>query len=101
MEIHLAYNIIQLDYRHSTQILLETNSSNITKQDKKTPTCRRQPVGYLQAWMRIWTWDDRVQSQQVAKVELKHGTATVQAQHGDHLAMLPPKVYVNMNDGST
>ena len=35
MEIHLAYNIIQLDYRHSTQILLETNSSNITKQDKK------------------------------------------------------------------
>ena len=37
----------------------------------------------------------------MAKVQLERRTAAVQAQHGDHLAMLPPKVYVNMNDGFT
>ena len=25
----------------------------------KTPTGRRQPVGYLQAWPRTCTWDNR------------------------------------------
>ena len=33
----------------------------------KTTTGRRQPVGYLQAWPRIWTRDDRAQIQQVAR----------------------------------
>ena len=34
----------------------------------KKKTWRRQSVGYLQAWLRIWTWDDQEQIQQVAKV---------------------------------
>ena len=33
-----------------------------------------QPVGYLQAWLRIWTWDNREQIQQVARAELEPGT---------------------------
>ena len=33
------------------------------------------PVGYLQAWPRIWTRDDREQIQQVARPGIKPGTA--------------------------
>ena len=39
--------------------------------NKKKKTWRRQPVGYLQAWLRIWTRDDQEQIQQVAKVGLE------------------------------
>ena len=38
--------------------------------NKKKPW-RRQPVGYLQAWLRIWTRDDQEQIQQVVKVGLE------------------------------
>ena len=37
----------------------------------KKKTWRRQPVGYLQAWLGIWTWDNQEQIQQVAKVGLE------------------------------
>ena len=35
------------------------------------PTGRRQPVGYLQVWSRIWTRDDQEQIQQVARARLE------------------------------
>ena len=37
----------------------------------KKKTWRRQPVHYLQAWLRIWTRDDQEQILQVAKVGLE------------------------------
>ena len=37
----------------------------------KKKTWRRQPVGYLQAWLGIWTRDDQEQILQVAKVGLE------------------------------
>ena len=43
----------------SSGLLLKKYKYNIT--GLKTPTGKRQPVGYLQAWPRIWTWDDREQ----------------------------------------
>ena len=36
-----------------------------------TPTSDRQPVGYLQAWPRIRTRDDREQIQRVARAGLE------------------------------
>ena len=39
--------------------------------NRNKKTRRRQPVGYLQAWLRIWTRDNQEQIQQVAKVGLK------------------------------
>ena len=65
-----------------------TNNSNTT--ELKTPTGRRQPVGYLQAWPRIWTRDDREQIQKVARAEHEPGTAGLRVQRADHLATLPP-----------
>ena len=44
----------------------------------KTPTGRRKPVGYLQAWPRIRTPDDIEQIQQVARAGLETGTTTLQ-----------------------
>ena len=52
----------------------------------------RQPVGYLQAWPRIWTLDDQEQIQQAARAELKHGAARLRVRHADHSATLPPVV---------
>ena len=66
----------------------ETSASNIT--GLKTPTGRRQPVGYLQAWPRIWTRDDRAQIQQVARAGLEPGTAGLWVRRADHSATLPP-----------
>ena len=40
----------------------------------KNPTGRRQPVGYLQAWPRIWTRDYLEQIQQVAIAGFEPGT---------------------------
>ena len=57
------------------------------------PTGRRQPVGYLQAWPRIWTrddQDDQEQIQQVARAELKPGAAGLRVRRADHSATLPP-----------
>ena len=56
------------------------------------PTGRRQPVGYLQAWPRIWTRDDREQIQQVARAELKPGAARLRVRRADHSATLPPVI---------
>ena len=56
----------------------------------KTPTGRRQPVGYLQVWPRIWTRDNRVQIQQVATAGLEPGTAGLRVRRAEHSATLPP-----------
>ena len=52
-----------------------------------TSTRRRQPVGYKP---RIWTRDDRVQVQQVARAALEPGTAELRVRRADHSATLPP-----------
>ena len=57
----------------------------------------RQPVGYLQAWPRIWTRDDREQIQQVARAGLEPGTAGLRVQPTDHSATLPPYFFSSNN----
>ena len=52
------------------------------------------PVGYLQAWPRIWTRDDREQIQQVARAGLEPGTAGLRVRRADNSATLPPKEFV-------
>ena len=54
----------------------------------KTPTGRRQPVGYLQAWPRIR--DDGEQIQQVARAGLEPRTAGLRVRRAHHSATLPP-----------
>ena len=71
---------------------LETNNSNTNITGLKKPTGRRQPVGYLQAWPRIWTRDDGEQIQQVARVGFEPETAGLRVRRADHsrAATLPP-----------
>ena len=58
---------------HSARILRNKQFKyNIT--GLKTPTGGRQPVGYLQGWLRILTRDDQGQIQQVDRAELEPGT---------------------------
>ena len=52
------------------------------------------PVGYLQAWPRIWTRDDQEQIQQVARAGLEPGTAALRVRRADNSATLPPKEFV-------
>ena len=52
----------------------DNNESKWNRTGLKIPTGRRQPVGYLQAWPRIWIQEDREQIQQVARVGLESGT---------------------------
>ena len=52
------------------------------------------PVGYLQAWPRIWTQDDREQIKQVARAGIEPGTAGLRVRHADNSATLPPKEFV-------
>ena len=54
----------------------------------KTLTSRRQPVGYLQAWSRIWTRDDRERIQEVARAGLEFGTTGLRVRRADHSATL-------------
>ena len=56
----------------------------------KTPTARKQPVGYLQAWPRIWTWDDQEQIQQAATAGLEPGTIGLRVRRADYSATPPP-----------
>ena len=57
----------------------------------------RQPVGYLQAWPRIWTRDDREQIQQVARAGLERGTTGLRVPRADHSATLPPYFFSSNN----
>ena len=83
--MHLASQLI---CRHSTKIFRNKwFKYNIT--GLKTPIGRRQPVGYLQAWPRNWTRDDRAQIQQVARAGLEPGTAGLRVRRADHSAALP------------
>ena len=52
------------------------------------------PVGYLQAWPRIWTWDEQEQIQQLARAGLEPGTAGLRVRRADNSATLPPKEFV-------
>ena len=56
----------------------------------KNPTGRRQPVGYLQAWPRIWTRYDREQIQLVARAGLEPRAAGLRVRRADHSATLSP-----------
>ena len=49
-----------------------------------------QPVGYLQAWPRISTRDDRENIQQVARAVLELGTAGLRVRRADHIDTLRP-----------
>ena len=52
VEVYLA---MQLVYRHSTQIMIIGNrQSKYNIPRSKTPTSRRQPVGYLWTWRSMW-----------------------------------------------
>ena len=53
-----------------------------------TPTGRRQPVGYLQAWPRIWSRDNREQMHQVTRARLEPGAAGLRVRSADLSAML-------------
>ena len=46
-------------------------------------------VTYLQAWLRIWTRDDRDQIQQMARAGLELGTAGLRVWRADNSATLP------------
>lgn len=80
---------MQLVYRHSTQII-RNKSFKYSITELKTPTGRRQAVGYLQLWPRIWTRVDREQIQLAVRGELEPGTARLRVRRSDHSATLPP-----------
>ena len=84
--MHLAYPTnLQALYSNALKQIIQIKHNTI-----KNPTVRRQPFGYLQAWLRIWTLDDWEQIQQVARVGLKLRAAALQVWRADHSAMLPP-----------
>jgi len=49
-----------------------------------------KPAGYLQAWLRVWTWDYRKQIQLAVTVGLELGASELQVQPSHHSATLPP-----------
>ena len=56
----------------------------------KSPDWREAaPAGYLQAWRRIRTRDDREQIQQVARARIEPGTAGLRFRRADYSATLP------------
>ena len=52
-----------------------------------------KPVGYLQAWPRIWTRDYREQVQQVVRAGLELWASKLQVQRFNRSATLPPRLY--------
>ena len=48
------------------------------------------PAGYLQAWLRIWTWDYREQIQLVARAGLELRASALQVHLFNHPSTLPP-----------
>ena len=48
-----------------------------------------EPVGYLQAWSRIWIRDYREQIQLAVKAGLDLGASELQVQRSNYLATLP------------
>ena len=56
----------------------------------KNPNRREAaPVGYLKAWRRTRTRDDREQIQQVATARIEPGTAGLRFRRADYSATLP------------
>ena len=51
-----------------------------------------EPVGYLQAWSRIWTLDYREQIQLTIRAGLELGASELQVRRSNHSATLPPFV---------
>ena len=85
--IHL-YSAFLLVIQNALQSVNTKFKYNIT--GFKTPTGRKQPVGYLQEWLRIWARDDREQIQQVARVGLEPGTARLRVRRALTTRPLPP-----------
>ena len=84
--------LVHLAYAANLQALQSNRKKwfkyNIT--GLKTPTGRRQPVGYLQVWPRIWTLDYREQIYQEVRAELEPGTADLRVRRAAYSATLPP-----------
>ena len=49
-----------------------------------------KPVGYLQAWLRVWTRDYGKQIQPAVRVGLELGASELQVQRSHHSATLSP-----------
>ena len=49
-----------------------------------------KPVGYLQAWLRVWTRDYGKQIQPAVRVGLELGASKLQVQRSHHSATLSP-----------
>ena len=49
-----------------------------------------KPVGYLQAWLRVWTRDYPEQIQPAVRVGLELGASELQVQRSHHSATLSP-----------
>ena len=47
------------------------------------------PAGYLQPWLRIWTWDYHEQSELVVRVGLELRVSELQVQLSNHPATVP------------
>ena len=47
------------------------------------------PAGYLQVWLRIWTWDYHEQIQLVVRAGLELRVSALQVQLSNHPATLP------------
>ena len=58
--------------------------------EKEFYLARGKPVGYLQVWSRIWTWDYREQIQLAVWARLELGASEVQVQCYKWMAKLPP-----------
>ena len=48
-----------------------------------------KPVGYLQAWSRIWTWEYRQQIQLAVRAGRQLGASGLQVQRSNRSATLP------------
>ena len=92
LQVCIVMELVHLAYAINFQALQSNRKKwfkyNIT--GFKTPAGRRQPVGYLQVWPRIWTLDYREQIYQEVRAELEPGTADLRVRRAAYSATLPP-----------
>ena len=56
------------------------------------------PVGYLQAWLRIWTRDYRETNPSSRRGRFESGTYGLHVQHSNHLATPPPSMMTTLQE---
>ena len=59
----------------------------------KTPSWREATIGYLQAWPRKRTLDDREQIHQVTRAGLERGTARLRVRRAERSATMPLNMF--------